>query len=197
MFLKYVQRKTPMTKSNTRKEGENPTIKHSMKCPKLYGQECNCNPQPITPPPQEHYLDSRTPEERVEDMKTFEESTTTSPPQEQEWEERFDRIAPAQLEIPFGTFNLEPVISPIKEFIRQLLSQTQAEVIREMKKMILENRKDSLWVEQNPETEEFEIAEPDLENHLWGEDMAFGYNQALQDLEAKLKQKYDLLNLNY
>jgi len=47
-------------------------------------------------------------------------------------------------------------------------------------------KKDSLWVGEDPETEEMKLVEPD---QLWGDDMSFAYNLALDNVISYLKSK--------
>lgn len=54
VFESVTQEKTALmvnmsAPTSTSGEGVNPTVKHDMKCPRLYGEDCNCNPTPTSP----------------------------------------------------------------------------------------------------------------------------------------------------
>jgi uncharacterized protein YktB (UPF0637 family) len=70
--------------------------------------------------------------------------------------------------------------------IADFLHKIRQDDIKSLIEQLEKEKKDSLWIGEDPETEEMKVMEPD---QLWGEDMSFAYNLALDNVISYLKSQ--------
>jgi len=101
---------------------------------------------------------------------------------EKEFDEKFGWIGRRYDESVCKYWKDEDRINQVKSFIRQLRQDDIKSLIEWTEK----NKKDYLWVGENPETEELEVMDV-KDSATWGSDMSFAYNFALSNLISYLQ----------
>jgi hypothetical protein len=103
--------------------------------------------------------------------------------------EEIDQLArklfkPYAEELEFYKRDWDVFLTRLSDVVRAARDDETKDLIEWLEK----EKTDSLWVGEDPETEEMTLMDPD---QLWGEDMSFAYNLALDNVVSHLKSQLE------